>query len=541
MKKIKRFLALTMSCFILFAFGVFTSQEREILDVKVRITERISIPYLTSGLYVELYLPSDYTNGANIQKITSVNLGSVLGGNYTKKIIKDVNGNSKLVFAFTNPTGEVFIDYGFSFSARVNPLKNKFFASYPMSTAKLKKYSGYLFFTHKAQNPNLIIRSIVQNLVNGKDKLYKAVLDIVFWVKKNIINDPSVRYDDAFTTFLNKRGNLNGIINLTVMMLRSAKIPTRVASGITIDKNIYYKVGERYIEVKYPKGEYKWIEVFSPTRAWLPLDIFGHMFFVPENFIRFSSGLDTGSVSNVCRFSNGYSPPSAKNYFYEQMSAAENLDVNSYHSEGRYLLIFPSVNEYNYWNKISGTAFDPNFHRGNYYPHKDVPSYLLYSHNLSDRARSDYQGAIKIKVAKNKVYAQQVGFQNGFFLDYAAFPIYIEGIYPAKIWVEVYADDNGKPGKFYARSYISKIQGQFSSSSVARKFFFNREAWPYLKKGKYWFALKTDESSQFYWYGVFSNPVGTATDTLSTKVNNWDVITHADLFIEIGGNYFKRP
>lgn len=94
-------------------------------------------------------------------------------------------------------------------------------------------------------------------LVRNENNRYNQVNIIMNWLLKNI-NVTDDASDNATLGFKNRTVSDYGIINLTVSMLRSIGIPSRVISGIKED--------DTWVN-------YKWIEFYLPDGGWIPLDL----------------------------------------------------------------------------------------------------------------------------------------------------------------------------------------------------------------------------------------------------------------------------
>jgi hypothetical protein len=510
------------------------------IEANLRVTKRIKIPFIVNGMKVELYLPEDYTNGVNIQKITGMNIGSISGGRYTKRIIRDKFGNKKLILNFSNLTKEIFIDYGFTFSTRVAPSNNKFTSSYPLKMSLLKKYYKYLSFTTKVQNGRSGVANLVNNLKRGYSSVYQVVLNILKWIKLNIAHEPATSYDDALTTYLNRKGNENGLLNLALMLLRLAKIPCRAVKGISIRKTFIQKTGNKFVEMSYPQGYYLWIEVFFPTRAWVPFDIFSTYFFMPDNIIRLGVGNDTDQIKDNQKLSNGIIVDSENNFFIESMKSNNFLNTNSYRENKYQTVVLPSGKDYFFINKLWKDANNNITNNGKYLPHQNIASYPIFMFNSPSIKKTGYNTVVKMKVSENSLYAQKIELKKPFFLDHIAVPLYASGIYPTNVIMEIYRDDNGNPGDLYARSYYKVISERNPGFSM-KKFFFKRKNWPFLEKSKYWIVVKTLSKGQIYWQGIFGNPISNTKDTLKGNSGNWNTFCNMDFMFELWGNYIKRP
>ncbi len=522
------------------AFNITTDAVFQTIESRIRITKKLRIPFIVDGLTLEIFLPGDYTNGVNIQKISGMSLGNISGGNFKKRITIDKYGNRKLHLQFFNLNKEIFLDYGFIFSSRVKPRRNKFPSRFPINLTTRKKHYKHLRFTGKVQYGNKRVINLVRFLTSKHNELYKAVLEIFFWVRQNVHHDPNQAYDDGLTTYLNRKGNEKGILNLILMLLRTAKIPCRVVKGISIDKKFVYRLKQENLEFRYPRGYYKWIEIFFPTRAWVPFDINASYFFVPDNIIRLGVGNDTEEIKDLQKLSNGILLKSNDNFFVESMNI--NKYINSLYSQNNLFnnIALPPGDDSRFINSLNKDVKINTLYFGRYLPHKNVNSYPIFIYINNVKKQTKYSTLVKYKITEKTNYAQQVDLQKHLFLDHIALPIYFSGIYPAKVRVEIYKDDKNKPGKLYARSYY-RILTESKNGINIHKFYFERQKWPFLEKGKYWIVLKTSKKGQIYWQGIFGNSFATANDTRKNDGNYWDTYCNVDFMFEIWGNYIKRP
>ena len=526
--------------------GFFITTESEYANhrLKGRLVKRIKIPYVVDGMNLEFFIPYDYTNGINFQKIEDFSLGAVLGGTYSRAIFKDRFDNKKIRISLKNLRNEIILDYAFTFSSRVALQKNTFIGTYPFSKQKLKLLKTYLSATSKVQLENPSVAFLLKNLLKDRNKLEKVVVIIINWIKNNIIHDPSVSYDDALTTFLNKKGNNKGIINLCLTMLRDARIPCRAVKGVSVDKSYLYKAGGEYFEIKYPNGYYFWVEVFSPTRAWIPFDHFSSFFFIPDNLIRLCVGNDTEDIRDIHILSNGAIPPVSTRFFFEQGLKIALKKVVDHSDSVNGILIIPAGND----SLISKSVFNSHkhinnlFNPDNYPPIQETLSiYPIFQIKIPKVTIREFYSHLTVNINKDTYYAQAVEFYKPFYLDSINIPFYNYGLYPAEFWVEIYPDNNGKPGNLLYKSIIKIKRETISNDITWEKFFFNKQNLQILKKGKYWFSLRTSGEGRAFWYGFLGNLYGNGVDT-RTKTNVfWDTLSNVDLALEVWGNYYERP
>lgn len=146
-------------------------------------------------------------------------------------------------------------------------------------------------------------------LVRNTNNRYRQVEILVEWILQYIkIKEDSS--ENAVIAFKNRSANEYGLINITISMLRSIGIPTRIISGIKSQDEI---------------TDYRWLEFYLPNGGWVPLDllrmslddnyVIGNL---TNNLIGFTKG-----VTNI-----NYQHDNFKSGFYALQNNTSNLEGN---------------------------------------------------------------------------------------------------------------------------------------------------------------------------------------------------------------------
>ncbi|MEM4261832.1 MAG: transglutaminase-like domain-containing protein [Candidatus Diapherotrites archaeon] len=127
------------------------------------------------------------------------------------------------------------------------------------------------------------------------------------WVHNNIVYDLDNYYKITATakeTFKSKRGVCDEFANLTGALLRANGVPVRYVSGISFD-------GETF-------GNHGWIETYSPSTGWLPVDsTFAEVGYVDAAHIPFSKTKDINESVDIITKTKSMKPIEVDVFFGE--------------------------------------------------------------------------------------------------------------------------------------------------------------------------------------------------------------------------------
>ncbi len=168
--------------------------------------------------------------------------------------------------------------------------------------------SGFLK-TPNIDHENKDIKNTGVWLVRNTKNRITQVEILTDWLLRYIeINSESS--ENAVTGFKNRVTNEFGLINITISMLRSVGIPTRIISGIKVQDEI---------------TNYRWLEFYLPNGGWVPFDllrmslddsyVIGNL---KNNLIGFTKG-----VTNI-----NYQYDNFKSGFYALQNNTSNFEGN---------------------------------------------------------------------------------------------------------------------------------------------------------------------------------------------------------------------
>ena len=117
------------------------------------------------------------------------------------------------------------------------------------------------------------IEQLVKSLDLSGLEAWERVKVLAEWVYENVEKRPVLGIPDAVTTLANRRGDCNEHASLFAALARNAKIPTRIAAGVTLHKGAFYY--HAWNEVCLAGS---WITL-DTTNNQIPADL-GHIKFV---------------------------------------------------------------------------------------------------------------------------------------------------------------------------------------------------------------------------------------------------------------------
>lgn len=163
--------------------------------------------------------------------------------------------------------------------------------------------------TPEISSDNKDIKNTGVWLVRNSNNRYNQAEILINWITKYIKYD-SEGSSDSVIAFSNRKATYLGLINITVSMLRSVGIPSRIIKGIIINDEVH---------------NYQWLEFYLPGGGWVPFDLIEYLNnknyeigTLINNRIGFSKG-----ITNIPYQSNNY-----KNDFYALQNSTSNLQGN---------------------------------------------------------------------------------------------------------------------------------------------------------------------------------------------------------------------
>ncbi len=546
----------------LFSDHFFLKGHVALTNAKVNIIHKIPIKRPVSELKVKLYKYYNFTNGINKQIVSTYEPKITPKPELVESFVDDL-GNIGLEIQFKDVQSDILIETSFIFDNEVELYPITRFYGYPLNASSIRHVSQYLKGTPLAPIDSATLRKQVKKLVSRSRNVFQATMKIISWTQNNIHLSPDVTYNEANETFKQAKGNRNGILNLTLSMLRIARIPCRLVHGLSINSSYLFLSKKRSdpkpleavgghilylpnqsqanIEIRYPKSLYKWIEVYFPDRDWVPFDPQTSFLFTPSNLLRRNVSLDSGDG----RFQGIHLPKKYKatfQYYVELSKERSRLSVEKHIQGGSGQFLYPVLKSRD--RTLVQTLFRTSNKKGHYkYILKDKEIRIEFPPYTLDFTVNREQ--LELKVSPGFYYSQRINIKKPFYLKEIKLPLFRFNNAPkGKIWLEVYRGlkDGGTPGKLIAKSEFLQInQLDNAGRYVWISFPFKPDGDLFLTQGHIWVTLKYDSSEVILWRGIYANPFQGAKDTYYIRQKNpgKPSFIHLDLSIEVIGEPIK--
>jgi transglutaminase-like putative cysteine protease len=444
---------------------------------------------------------------------------------------EDSRGNLILTAVWNNPPG--LVDVRFSVTAAnttgLETIETK--APFPLAAVP-REFRDYLGATEQVQSDHPRIRSLAGELTKGVAAEFDAVQRLISWVVDHLSYvSPPLKYD-ALYALESGKGNCQNFSHLSAALLRASGIPVRIINGITLSRPLDVAWQQGVMTLKMGQGRHSWIEVWFPDLGWVPFDPQNSVLFVSTRFIRVEVGVDNNETKNDGLLTWTQSRDSAgKPTLQEAVNADFRKDEVRIRGERetygpRNLLLSPSVRASFQPLEIKPVPplpvyteaerrafrFDTPLIYGNLAFPEDVdfafPRATRSAGGDAFEMRRNFLVETAEYVTTNLTqYAQVVILQKPVRLDKVGLALHNFGG-EGSLWVDVFADRDGKPGAPIAASALVNVE-EISPRPGYRwvDFDFSREN-AVLMPGAYWIALGFSGSPVVNWFYTYGKPVG---------------------------------
>ncbi|MGQ9615341.1 MAG: transglutaminase-like domain-containing protein [Spirochaetota bacterium] len=500
--------------------------------VTAYITKRFSSATGAKNLKYRLYLPNTQSEGINTQTVSKL-IKTFLPNPTDIKNITDSYGNTGLELSWTNIVKVVQIDVQFSVTTYSNfyPINSN--APFPVGIEEEQK--DYLISTELSPSNDFLINYVARSLSFGLNSQLDVVRNIFLWIDKtiSISNQPEVKSCcDALSVLKRRKGDVRGICNLAAAMLKGLGIPVRVAYGISFQKEVLIKTEQQNIYYDYPNDEVFWVEVFFPDLGWVSYAPEGTYFGLTSHVIRIATGPDSDYVSDKLSIGQGQVAPFSE-FIYDIKSDNINLSVKSFGEGNVNKIILSPVVE-----KFTQNQREPDLSIGGLSVSEKIEEIKpgtsgIIAHN------SDISQRLDIVATRNRVYAQKFTLNFPCKITEIRLPL-IKFADEGRIWVEIYSDAAGVPGKVLFKTYnILSPRIRFMMIDNPWLSFPVGEKETVLQEGEYWMSLRSSGSCIFNWNATTGNVIGDGRDTIFMDVSlrnpKWNNVSNFDLNFQVVG------
>ncbi len=544
MNLLKKFPLLSLVVLLCFAPGL-QDAVAQVLNIEgemestvtAYITKRFNSSAGVKNLRYRLYLPTSQTEGINTQMVSRLTKTFMPGPTEAQEFT-DKFGNGGLELVWNKEIRVLQIDVQFTVTTYSNYYSIDSEAPYPVVADEGQRV--FLISTELAPSNDFIINYIGRTLSYGLTREIDVVRNIFLWIDKTIrlSNQPEVknRYD-ALSVLKMRRGDERGICNLAVAMFKGLGIPARVVYGNSFQKEIAIKTDQQLIFYDYPNDERYWLEVFFPDLGWVSYGPEGTHFGSTSHVIRVSTGPDSDYASDTWSIEKG-EVLTFSEFIYDIKSDAVNVIVKgSGEDNAGKIILSPVVANFTRYQR------EPDLTIGGLSAVEKAEALMpgatgILTHN------SDISQRLDIVATRDRVYAQKFRVVFPSKITEVRLPL-IKFADEGRIWLEIYSDEGGKPGKVLFKTYsilsprirFMMVENPWLSFPVGEK------TDSYLPEGEYWIALRSSGSCIFNWNAAAGNVIGDGKDTMfmdvSVKNPRWNNVLNYDLNFQVVGKREK--
>ncbi len=541
----KRIRGLIYAFIISFSAGLFLPAaqvlQAEIITVQgemesvvtAYLTRRFSSYSETKNLTYRMFLPASQTEGLHTQTIDRLRQNFAPYPTETKEFI-DEYGNSGIEMIWNKEIHIIQTDLQFSARIYANFYAVDSSSTFPLAVGDRLK--PYFTSTELSPSNDYLINYIGRSISYGLRREVDVVKNVFIWFDENIqmSNDTATNKDyDALSVLRMRRGDERGLCNLVASIFKGLGIPVRVVYGISFQQEIPINTGVETFFYDYPNGDKFWLEVYFPDLGWIPYDPVGTHFGTVSHVVKFSVGPDSDYAADHWEVEIG-DIIEFKEFIFDIRNDSAKLEVQNLDTgSSNKIIMSPVIDGFKAYTKEPELDVGQSEGSDIVKDDADVDGMIVQNSDISRR--------LDVVATQNRVYAQRFTVVDPFTLTQIQIPL-IKFADEGRIWLEVYADEDGKPGKVLFKTYsihsprirFMMMDNPWLSFPVGKK------TDTYLEKGGYWIALRSSGSTIFNWYASCGNVIGSSNDTrfrdVSLKNSLWNNIMNFDLNFQVFGN-----
>jgi hypothetical protein len=499
--------------------------------IRYSLTQRLEPAGNTKYITMSFVTPVSFTSPTYNQRIQNFQL--VLNPKPSEqKEEKDRRGNKIIRATWKNMSEPV--DVTMRFDALNQTILKTMQSNAPFPLTGLSgDLKDYLKATSQVQSDDSRIQKKAESLVKGVKTEFDAVQRILTWVVDHMRYVTPPQQYDALYSFESGKGNCQNYSHLSAAMMRHVGIPVRIVNGVTLKQPYTVKTPQGDFTFKMGQGRHSWIEVYFTDLGWVPFDPQQTELFVSNRFIRIEVGVDNEETVNdgmvKWRQARGIK---GRPRFQEEIQAdfphdqvALTLEKQNYGPKN--MLICPDMRASfqpvkvpppPQPKKIPKDRLDQlTYDKPYLYGNLDFPrgvNFLFTRGPAREGEADEYEMRKNFMVetaeyvtTKMIQYAQIVVLNKPLKLMKAGLALQKYGG-SGQLWIELMADDHGKPGNVLATSdFIPLTQLSSRPGYDWVDFDFSREP-PVLSPGKYWIGLGFTGSPIINWFYTYGKPVG---------------------------------
>lgn len=500
--------------------------------IEYRLSQRVRPVAGTKTLLLSFVVPQSFASPTYNQSVSDLALTFKPEPSSRQEEV-DRRGNRVVQVAWTSAIAEVEASVAMVAVNKtlLQPLTTQ--APFPL-VGLPADVADYLKPSPQVQSADAGIVARARQLTEGARTEFDAVQKVLSWVVDHMqYVTPPVQYD-ALYSFQSGKGNCQNYSHLAAALLRAVGVPVRIVNGVTLKRPYDVRLPNGTLTMRMGQGRHSWTEVFFPDLGWVPFDPQQTELFVSNRFIRIEVGVDNEETikDGLIRWTKSQGAV-GQPHFEESIEAEfvhDQVVLNAKKEPHgpRNMLFLPEVL----------AVFKPYQASPPPPPPKVIPEQemkrlrytvpFLYG-NLNYPEGVDFAAARGPAVAGGEnafemrknflvetaeyVTTQAAQYAQMFVLSK---PLSLRSVGLAlhrfggvgSLWVELYKDDNGKPGMYVATSEMLPAD-HLPLRPGYRWVDFSFPGDPQLlSPGRYWIALGFTGSPIVNWFFTYGKPVG---------------------------------
>jgi hypothetical protein len=498
--------------------------------IKYKMTQKVEPQNGIVTVDLSYVIPETFESPTYNQQIKNFNI-SFSTNPANKKEWTDNRGNKILKYSWNAPSSAIDVNLSFEAtnSVKLNPVATQ--APFPLPEISSEN-KAYLSSTKMVPSTNPEIKNKALEITKEAKTEFDAVQKILSFVIDHMHYVLKPEEYGALYSFQTGKGNCQNYSHLAAAMMRAVGIPVRIVNGVTLKKPFDVKVGNQTLTLNMAEGRHSWIEVYFPDLGWMPFDPQQSELFVSNRFIRIEVGLDNEETTNdgLVKWTRtkGTNAMIAFQEYIESSFTWDQINLNAekmQYGPGKLLLVPEVLAKYvpvkmPETKKIKEYSpeelFKLKYNKPFIYGNLEFPEGInfTFSREIAENQNGQSQQLKKNFLVETAEYVtSKLQYAQTFILDS---PVKLERIGIAlnkfggsgSLWLEMYEDENGKPGALAATSKELKL------SEISTKPGYFWEDFDFSNQGllltpdRYWISLKYKGTPIVNWFYSYGKPVG---------------------------------
>jgi transglutaminase-like putative cysteine protease len=520
------------------------------LASQISITQHMSFDVVNpvNNLNFSFALPATFNNKIMSQKTD--NLSIRIKPEPSSVVDKrDQFGNVFRTVTWDNISDDATISFAFStqITAELSPMESK--ASFPVGTVPPGE-ARFLQPSSMVQSEHSEIAMLAKQLSATSRSESEAVNAILNHVANTVKYTYNPEKYDAVYTLKTKSGNCQNFAHLSMALLRSLGIPSRIVGGISLKEPWKVPVDKSSSLVQsMGQGGHAWIEIFFPDVGWLSYDPQQSKQFTSSRHIKQTHGLDSHDINDswtALPYLPKYNETIEAKFINDKVALKLTdaaVDPKPYLISNK--LVSPK-SSFVSTTPVLGKPDLASLNGGKIIPksgpytfgNRDFPNLVQTSQVIGNRGERILDKETSAYVTSKSIYAQAIYVDTPLQLETVSLAMHKFGG-DGSLYLDLVSDSNGKPnittGLRSHPVFLDKIALRPGYYWVDFPFA-STKGNPVLQKGKYWIILRHSGDAIVNWFYIPGKPYGQGDDTRSTaKGYQWEDILNFDFVFKVKG------